>query len=336
MSFAFLHQGLLGGTLVGLSATSLLLLNGDTLGASGIVHQVACKPLAMNQPWRTAFLASVFLTSTVMFQPTHMPSSSSDPIHHTYVTYAIAGFLVGFGSKLANGCTSGHGICGLGRRSPRSLAAVLVMMLAGILTSTLTTTTTTTIPFETMKRDGSFDAAGMYLAALASVLAAVAAARTNNKNDDNNKKLFGAVLSGGLFASGLFVGGMADPKRVLGFLDLSGFADNRWDGTLLGVLGAGLLVSWAGYQFVTGAHQVFNAPTLRHPIALSKSSLFRVPGNKVIDARLLLGSACFGIGWGMAGLCPGPALCLAAVGSIPVLVYWWPAFFAGTYLAGMM
>jgi uncharacterized membrane protein YedE/YeeE len=74
-------------------------------------------------------------------------------------------------------------------------------------------------------------------------------------------------------------------------------------------------------------------------LALDKpllTSKFSVPCNRVIDMQLIGGAVCFGIGWAIAGLCPGPAMFLFASGTKPVIIGWWPAFIAGSYLAQWM
>ncbi len=102
-----------------------------------------------------------------------------------------------------------------------------------------------------------------------------------------------AGLSGWLFGFGLSVSQMIDPAKVLGFLDLFG----AWDPTLAFVMGGGLLVTVPGYWWLQ------NRCTTPYCAAT-----FHAPINTTVDGQLLLGSALFGIGWGLAGYCPGPLL----------------------------
>ena len=74
-----------------------------------------------------------------------------------------------------------------------------------------------------------------------------------------------------------------------------------------------------------------NAPSLKHPLSSSSSS-YRVPTNTTIGAKLLLGAALFGVGWGIGGVCPGPGVYLAATGHTSVLFVWWPCFWLGSFL----
>jgi len=125
---------MLGGVLIGLSATALLLFNGRIAGISGIVNGLTRRSSCADWAWRAAFLAGLVgaggLTMHLLHQAT--PSPARLP------ALLLAGVLVGFGTSLGGGCTSGHGVCGLGRFSRRSLVAVLTFMASAIVTVFLT------------------------------------------------------------------------------------------------------------------------------------------------------------------------------------------------------
>lgn len=126
--------GLLGGGLIGLSATVLLALNGRIAGISGMVNGVMT--LASAERWRWLFLAGMLGGGAIyeyLLAPQPTPTYGFAPI-----TMILAGFLVGFGTRMGNGCTSGHGVCGLGRLSVRSLVAVVSFMVAGFVTVFIT------------------------------------------------------------------------------------------------------------------------------------------------------------------------------------------------------
>ncbi|WP_151638742.1 YeeE/YedE family protein [Noviherbaspirillum aerium] len=119
-------------------------------------------------------------------------------------------------------------------------------------------------------------------------------------------KIFMALVAGLLFGLGLILSGMTDPSKVLGFLDLAG----KWDPSLAFVMGGALLVGSLVFPFATKRQKSFLGDTMRLPTATK------------IDQRLVLGSLTFGVGWGLAGYCPGPALAsLAQGGSKPVLFF---------------
>ncbi len=126
----------------------------------------------------------------------------------------------------------------------------------------------------------------------------------------NNFKLFAAAfLSGLVFAAGLVLGGMTDPKKVQAFLDVGGIGSGRWDASLAFVMGGALLVSFFAFRSVTGSNAPWFAPK------------FELPTRKDIDAPLVVGAVMFGAGWGLAGYCPGPAIASLLIGGSDVLVF---------------
>ena len=126
-------------------------------------------------------------------------------------------------------------------------------------------------------------------------------------------KIAAALLAGLLFGLGLALSGMLDPVRVQGFLDVTG----AWDPSLAFVLGGAVGVSALGSLL---------ARHVRHPLL---AAAFDIPSSRQIDARLLGGAALFGIGWGLAGFCPGPALAALSLGLPKAFV------FAAAMLLGM-
>jgi len=118
------------------------------------------------------------------------------------------------------------------------------------------------------------------------------------------KKQFSAFIAGIIFGLGLMVSGMSNPDKVMNFLNLTG----QWDPSLLFVLGGAVITTFIGYGFV-----------LKRKAPLLDKEFF-IPLNKVIDTKLLLGATFFGVGWGMTGFCPGPAITGLAFGVLePVL-----------------
>ena len=119
------------------------------------------------------------------------------------------------------------------------------------------------------------------------------------------RHLIPAVTAGTLFGAGLAISGMTDPQRVRGFLDLFG----QWDPTLAFVMGAAVIVMAIAWRL---------RKRLGHPLFAEK---FVLPGRSDLDARLILGSSLFGVGWGIAGLCPGPAIASLTLAPGPVLPF---------------
>lgn len=123
---------LAGGVLIGLSATLLLWLDGRVAGVSGIFNGVLF-PAPGDVTWRLAFL--VGLVAAAGLYMAFVPGAPVPRGDFPRVGLVVAGVLVGFGTRMGNGCTSGHGVCGLGRLSTRSLVAVVTFMATAIATT---------------------------------------------------------------------------------------------------------------------------------------------------------------------------------------------------------
>ncbi len=119
------------------------------------------------------------------------------------------------------------------------------------------------------------------------------------------RHLIPAFLIGLLFGLGIVISGMGNPAKVLNFFDFAG----SWDPSLAFVMGGALIVTFVGYRLVLGRSR---------PVVAER---FHVPTNRTIDVRLIGGAALFGIGWGMAGFCPGGALPVLGTGRMEVTLF---------------
>jgi len=119
-----------GGLLLGIATASLILFHGRILGVSGILGGLII-PRAGDMAWRLAFLLGMAASPLVFFALAPAALATPPRIEAGPGTIVLAGLLVGFGTQLGSGCTSGHGVCGLSRLSPRSLVATLSFMGAG-------------------------------------------------------------------------------------------------------------------------------------------------------------------------------------------------------------
>ncbi|HIF9152252.1 TPA: YeeE/YedE family protein [Photobacterium damselae] len=128
-------DALIGGMLLGVSALLLLLLNGKIAGISGILAGVL-KPQQKGTFWRGLFIVGM-VVSGYLFSNLGFSLPESYPMSQWWVVI-IAGFLVGLGTNTGNGCTSGHGICGIGRLSVRSIVATMIFMATAVITVYLT------------------------------------------------------------------------------------------------------------------------------------------------------------------------------------------------------
>ncbi|GAX22354.1 uncharacterized protein FisN_3Hh439 [Fistulifera solaris] len=373
--------GTLGGFLIGGSAAILLLFNGDILGASGIVSTTVLDPVkAFTDPcmtWKLAFLSSFLLFSnlvlgTYLEGDERFGKNASIPVP-SIIGYVLAGGLVGFGTRLGNGCTTGHGVCGMARLSIRSIAAVCTFMITGIATAVLTAPDnhvtrdfteflrTSDVPKQPMQWLGSIISMFIVLPTILAIFRLFAMKEESKKTaptsqpksinpsedkttqseddyacdpnvdlSDDRHKIIPAATGGLVFALGLAVSGMVYQGKVLGFLNLYLLSNGTYDPTLLLVMGGACIVSFVAYQFVRGWGILSHSWIRTCPLAAKK---FSVPSSTMIDTQLLLGAVCFGAGWGLAGICPGPAIYLAAIGTPSVISYWWPAFLIGSFIA---
>jgi uncharacterized membrane protein YedE/YeeE len=123
-----------GGAIIGCAATLLALANGRIAGISGVLGGLL-RPVPGDTGWRAAFIAGLVVSPVAYVAFTTLPSIA---IEAGYPTLVVAGLLVGMGTRYGNGCTSGHGVCGLSRLSLRSLVATLAFMGAGFATVFLT------------------------------------------------------------------------------------------------------------------------------------------------------------------------------------------------------
>jgi uncharacterized protein len=112
-----------------------------------------------------------------------------------------------------------------------------------------------------------------------------------------------------IFGVGLVVSGMSDPKKVLDFLDITAISTGGWDASLLFVMGGAVIVTFVGYRLVWRRGQ---------PLF---DDHFHVPGAKRIDGAVIFGPAIFGAGWGLSGLCPGPAFTALGTGSTQAIIF---------------
>ena len=118
-------------------------------------------------------------------------------------------------------------------------------------------------------------------------------------------QLLMALISGLVFGLGLIISGMTDPSKVTGFLDLAG----KWDPSLAFVMGGAILVGLVAFRIAaTRSRTLLGDP-------------MRLPAARQIDSRLVLGGLTFGVGWGLAGYCPGPALASLATGGSKPLIF---------------
>lgn len=122
---------LFGGLLIGAAVSLMLYLNGRITGVSGIIYGATVTPKKGDMAWRWYFISGMLIGGFIL--KSLKPEAFSGDLPTQDWTLVVAGLLVGFGTVLGSGCTSGHGVCGTSRLSPRSLAATVTFILAGVI-----------------------------------------------------------------------------------------------------------------------------------------------------------------------------------------------------------
>lgn len=397
-----LWESIVGGFCIGFSALVLLHGAGEVLGFSSLLGTVCITHpknalTCTNYGFKVAFLASFLLTCQLLVHTSSGSSGLLSQYGGIFDEYAVAplwivaisGILAGYGTKLANGCTSGHGISGIGRMSIRSFVAVFTFMSTGFLSASLLGAW----PNAARLADGSttsFYSPAAYGVGIAltvilcfslvinifnvrkvnseksqsqqKVSAIDATNSTANDDgdkddieaqfdDDNNNdacedeacdntpsmssyylKILAAILAAPIFAFGLAFGGMTKPSKLLGFFDLSGFARGEYDPSLLFLFAAGCAVSFVAYQFVADRGLAIFQGHLPVRTKALNGEEYHLPTNKQITAKLVVGSALFGISIGISGFCPSPSLIMGVGGYLDAMFVWLPLFIVGRFI----
>jgi uncharacterized protein len=362
---------LLGGAILGLSSAAYLLLAGRIAGISGLL--VGALDAAKQASTADAEgLRRSFIAALVFSGAAHTAAGGADLAPAAAIApLVLGGALVGLGAGLQHGCTSGHGVCGLSRRSPKSLVLVCVFMAAGVLTATAARSALVeaVLPATALAGGG----------ALANLIfnggAALALATSFRASRAAPMRPVVGTLCGAGFGAGLLVSGMAQPAKIVGFLKLD--SPGGWDPSLAfvmaGAIGAAMYpFSWAQRQCYgnkvgsdseeeedaeeadegvqqqqqqqqrpqrgasgnTSMATPARAPWL-FPGTPFASMAFLQPASWSAFAhkpRSMLGATLFGAGWAIAGMCPGPGLVLAGAGSPSALAFI-PAVLGGLWLA---
>ena len=298
-------EAFIGGLFIGAACGVYMLFSRRIAGCSGSLKAVLIAlALGPREISKIAFAGGLVAGGALM--KVLQPSSFSAPPAPSLVL-AFAGFAVGIGTALANGCTSGHGLCGLSRLSFRSLVAVPIFMVAAIITTTITDITTATTSGGTIGAIlpiGATPAStGVLAAQLAGGLAlALAAGLALLPVKSTAREAYLGLWSGACFAIGLTIGGMVRPSVVTGALGPAAF-----DGTL-----------WVLFCTALATTFVFYRVAAR--VGVEEATVWGAASPTPVDSALVLGSVFFGVGWGASGLCPGPLLVDVGASGAPGLL----------------
>jgi len=255
--------------------------------------------------------AGIFFLSTKLY-----PTESFVHPHYSVasiIVYVISGFLVGFGTQLGSGCTSGHMICGIARLSKRSFVATAIFFTIPVIMAKIGTARMVNEWFSPEKSTNfteglqvSFPTAA-YLSFLITYTAIVELfyglvfflGLSDRIKDGTKAHLDGYFLpfiNGFIFGSGLVISGMTSPIKVIGFFDLFG---PYFDPSLICVVITAIIPCTIVFQKVIIPRAAYGQKPLVH-------DQFHLPSPTQIDWKLVVGSAIFGIGYGLIGICPGP------------------------------
>ncbi|CAM9689731.1 unnamed protein product [Ascophyllum nodosum] len=344
-------QAAVGGLVLGTAATTMLASTGEKnslIGLSGIFDGVITRSLGRG--WKAVFLSGFTAGGIVaaVVYPEGLNQRGAPAV--STLGFIVSGFLVGLGTRLGNGCTSGHGLCGLPRLSRRSLVAVLTFFTSGVATASVLSAWV-----ESGNRDDRVTEESPMLAIRYTALAASAASLvhtfTLREARAQWKAHLASFLCGGMFAGGLVLSGMVQRAKVVNFL---AFRRDSWDPSLAFVLGCGVMTTLVGFPLVT---RRLGTPLCGRPLkklvptassdtetkkendetkapAPSLAKEFEIPTNTELDVPLILGAWMFGLGWGSSGLCPGPAFAAAAYGFPSVAFVFLPSVAVGMKVAG--
>lgn len=211
--------------------------------------------------------------------------------------WAVGGVLVGFGTKLGNGCTSGHGVCGLPRLSLRSFVAVGSFLTTAVGISTLRfhepfLHETDTASDRLIEVYDHVAQAGMALLFLIVLGLCLYCLFTKKAPEERYDPIVSFVV-GGIFGMGLLVSGMCRRTKIRDFLSLG----DGWDPSLMFVLLAAVSINFLTFRLI-----------LKHSKAPLLGKECQLPKKKTIDWQVIVGPAIFGLGWGISGFCPGPGM----------------------------
>jgi len=297
---------LLGGLLLGVSVAFKTSVTGQVLGVSGSTRGFIRHPSAASGAFILGLiLAGIFMARSYGgFEPIAPRDMSSAHTARVYCRFVFGGLLVGFGTALGNGCTSGHGLTGLARLSLRSWIAVPCFMFWAKVVGTLSGSLRDLPPDHSVEMSlpkwrKALAASLISVAVLLMIMGAAILAKPLSRFEDrpevlNHLKAVAEFCSGLTFGIGLAVSTMVRPSKVTGFLD---WGSGAWDPTLAFVMGGALCVTFPFFQVL---ERRYTTPILGGTFGLP-------PKGKMPDVPLVVGTSLFGIGWGTCGMCPGPA-----------------------------
>ena len=282
---------LIGGLMIGLGAITLLLTTGYVSGMNSMLDPVFLDTDNFQYRWKTLWL-SVFLVIGILLSKKIKRVESLPLNFFTFLGF----FILAFGVRMAQGCTSGHGINGLARLSKRSFIAVILFFSFAVITAT---------NFKTLSIHKTDTVNKNIYIPLIAVLIWIYYAFNKTIPKDENKtiniyNIIAVILSAGLFSGGLYYSGMYKFSVVKNFINLK---NPNWNYGLLIVFMTAVGVSFIGYRLIGIMNKPFTK-TCEQTYIKDEECKFMLPKRNTITKKLIIGSILFGIGWGITGMCP--------------------------------
>lgn len=336
-------QGITGGVILAASASSYLYFTGRITGISGMLGNLISPATKNDEIWPACYFSGLLLSGFALKQHSLQYFNLDTNINPTVLI--LSGILVGFGTKLGNGCTSGHGLCGVARLSPRSVLATVTFISSAMISKFIVNQVFLdkfSKVFEFVRiPDLLLSKVSPFTATICSVfIARTLFSRSSLLSNDitNFKTKFSDILnyvvsfvSGFTFGLGLGVSGMTNSTRVHNFLDI--FNTNGWDLTLAGVMGSGVVMNFFVFSHLSKQNK--KIPLDMNNTYSSKIKFGLVKENQYIDWKLVAGSAIFGVGWSLSGICPGPGLVTVGA-NMHGLSYFLPSVVLGISLHNLL
>lgn len=302
-------MALLGGGFIALATTLNLLLMGRITGMSGMFFTLIRFKKDEGLLWKICCMFGVVFIPFLFF---YCDSKHININGYNYrvlddqeeatkdlnlAGWAIGGLLVGFGTKLGNGCTSGHGVCGLPRLSLRSFVAVGTFMGTAVAIATLRLyepfLNSTDTADDTFVEVYSHCAQAVMCALFLTVAILVVYGLVKGEKTSERYDPLVSFLVGALFGIGLLLSGMCRRTKIKNFLSLG----DGWDPSLMFVMASAVSINFVTFHFM------LNSPKV--PLLAAQCQL---PKKTEVDWQVIVGPAIFGVGWGVSGFCPGPGM----------------------------
>ena len=297
-------MAIFGGALIALSSSLNYLFFGKITGLSGYLFYVAGFKFGPMFHIRLCFLVGMVtvvdlyynFSGRFMFGQKVLDAEEDINI----VSWILGGLLIGYGVRWSGGCTSGHGVCGLPRFSKRSLIAVCIFMSFGIATASINAVIGPLPPLIKFDQTSKVYYSIVPRVVLSAYqISAFCYAVYYTIKGDSQLKRFSPIfyfVTGSLFGMGLLCSGMCSRQKILHFLTLN----KDWDPSLMFVMGSAVGINLITFQYTMRKKEAFFSKEIDLP-------------DTYYDKGVFIGSAMFGVGWGLTGLCPGPALTIITV-----------------------